>query len=66
MKKSPPPATGTVPTKPTHDQRDAAAGLIDGTNPSTPMRDAAADVKRGVQDTSRAPEADRAYKKLKR
>jgi len=47
------------------DQRDAPAGRIDD-HPSAPLRQAHEDLKRGVQDTDRGPEADRTYKKLKR
>ena len=36
-----------------------------GGEPSAAVQQGARDLKRGLQDTSRAPEADRAYKKLK-
>ena len=38
--------------------------MTDGV-PSERMRQGLEDLKRGVQDTSRAPEADRAYRKLR-
>lgn len=63
------PAQPAQPVKPIdapQDERDAAAGLIDGEHPSAPLHQAYVDLKRGVEDTSRAPEADRAYAKLKR
>lgn len=47
------------------DQRDAPAGRSAG-RPSAPLRQAYRDILRGVQDTSRAAEAERSYKKLKR
>jgi hypothetical protein len=58
-------AAAPVQPKATHDDRDDAAGLADGVRPSESMRQGAIDVERGVKDTSRAPEADRAYKRLK-
>ena len=63
------PAQPTQPAKARQappDERDAAGGLIDGQQPSAPLHQAYVDLKRGVEDTSRAPEADRAYTKLKR
>jgi len=47
------------------DERDAPAGRI-GERPSAPLRQAHEDLKQGLQDTDRGPEADRIYKKLKR
>ena len=45
-------------------ERDEGVGMTDGV-PSERMRQGLEDLKRGVQDTSRAPEADRAYRKLR-
>jgi hypothetical protein len=46
------------------DERDAPAGRqVD--RPSAPLRQAYRDILRGVQDTSRATEAGKSYKKLK-
>ncbi|MES2226194.1 MAG: hypothetical protein V4540_00270 [Pseudomonadota bacterium] len=45
-------------------ERDEGVGMTDGV-PSERMRQGLGDLKRGVQDTSRAPEADRAYRKLR-
>lgn len=45
-------------------ERDEKVGMTDG-NPSQRVQQGARDVKRGVLDTSRAPEADAAYRKLK-
>ncbi len=47
-----------------HD-RDEGVGMTGGAQ-STRIQQAANDLKRGMQDTSRAPEADRAYDKLKK
>lgn len=44
-------------------ERDEGAGMTGGV-PSARVQQAQRDVKRGVQDTSRAPEADIAYRKL--
>ena len=46
-------------------ERDEGVGMTDG-KPDPRMRQGHGDVQRGVQDTSRAPEADRAYDKLKK
>ena len=46
-------------------ERDEATGMTGGV-PSRRVQQGHADVKRGVQDTSRAPEADTAYRKLKK
>lgn len=46
-------------------ERDEQAGAAGGL-PSEHVEQGARDVKRGIKDTSRAPEADEAYKKLKR
>lgn len=46
-----------------HD-RDETPGMTDGV-PSERLKQAHRDVSRGVQDTSRAPEADRTYRRLK-
>ena len=45
-------------------ERDGSVGMTGG-EPSAAVQQGARDLKRGLQDTSRAPEADRAYKKLK-
>lgn len=58
-------APAVQPT-PTPDDGRAAPGGMDGSQPSAPLRQAFRDLKRGVQDTDRGPEADSAYKKLKR
>ena len=46
-------------------ERDEAVGSTGGV-PSERIRQGHRDLKRGVQDTSRAPEAGRAYDKLKK
>lgn len=46
-------------------ERDEAVGMTGGVQ-SGVVQQGARDLLRGVQDTSRAPEADRAYKKLKK
>ena len=46
-------------------ERDEAVGSTGGV-PSERMRQGHRDLKRGVQDTSRAPEAERTYDKLKK
>ena len=46
-------------------ERDEAAGMTGGVQ-SKRVQQGHADVERGVQDTSRAPEADTAYRKLKK
>jgi hypothetical protein len=45
-------------------ERDESAGATGGV-PSARVQQGGRDLKRGVQDTSRAPEADTAYRKLK-
>ncbi len=57
------PAESTSPSLP--NERDERAGMTDGV-PSAKVRQGERDLKRGVQDTSRAPEADDAYRKLKK
>ena len=47
-----------------HD-RDEAAGATGGI-PSAVVQQGSRDLKRGIVDTSRAPEAEAAYRKLKR
>jgi hypothetical protein len=47
-----------------HD-RDEKVGSTDGV-PSQRVQQGARDLKRGVQDTSRAVESDEAYRKLKK
>ncbi len=46
-------------------ERDEKASMTGGI-PSSRVRQGARDLKRGVLDTSRAPEADVTYRKLKR
>ncbi|CAN5287314.1 hypothetical protein BH11PSE9_BH11PSE9_19280 [soil metagenome] len=46
-------------------ERDQSVGMTGGV-PSKTVQQAHRDVKRGLQDTSRAPEADKAYDKLKK
>jgi hypothetical protein len=46
-------------------ERDQSVDMTGGT-PSREVQQAHRDVSRGLQDTSRAQETDRAYKKLKR
>lgn len=57
------PGTSSSPELP--HERDQATGMTAGV-PSRRVQQGLADVKRGVQDTSRAPEADTAYRKLKK
>ncbi len=57
------PSPSTSPELP--HERDEATGMTGGV-PSRRVQQGHADVKRGVQDTSRAPEADTAYRKLKK
>jgi hypothetical protein len=45
-------------------ERDERAGMTGGV-PSARVSQGARDLKKGMQDTSRAPEADAAYKKQK-
>jgi len=45
-------------------ERDETPSMTGGV-PSERVKQAHRDVSRGVQDTSRAPEADQAYRKLK-
>ncbi len=65
-----PPTTVTInptaaPSEPAWPRdRDEKAGMTDGI-PSPRVQQAARDVKRGLVDTSRASEADAAYRKLK-
>jgi len=46
-------------------ERDERVGMTGGLS-SGVVQQGARDLKRGLEDTSRAPEADRAYKKLKK
>ncbi|CAN5709297.1 hypothetical protein BH11PSE8_BH11PSE8_03870 [soil metagenome] len=46
-------------------ERDQTVGMTDGV-PSKTVQQAHRDMKRGLQDTSRAPEADTAYEKQKK
>ena len=58
---SPKPASST----PMPHERDESVGMTDGI-PSRRVQQGGRDLKRGVKDTSRAPEADRAYQKQKK
>ncbi|KNZ30804.1 MAG: hypothetical protein AD742_21005 [Methylibium sp. NZG] len=57
------PQTSAEPLLP--HERDEKVGMTGGI-PSAVAQQGARDVKRGLQDTSRAPEADAAYAKLKK
>lgn len=57
------PAASTSPSMP--HERDEGAGMTGG-EPSARVQQGHRDVKRGVQDTTRAPEADTAYRRLKK
>ncbi|MDP9043818.1 MAG: hypothetical protein M3O01_03340 [Pseudomonadota bacterium] len=46
-------------------ERDETAGMTGGV-PSPTVRQGHRDLERGLEDTSRAPEADDAYRKLKK
>jgi hypothetical protein len=46
-------------------ERDEKTGMTGGVQ-SPRLQQGARDLKRGLQDTSRAPEADQAYRKLKK
>ena len=55
-----------VPSEPAlPHERDESASMTGGV-PSEVVQQGARDLTRGLEDTSRAPEADRAYKKLKK
>jgi hypothetical protein len=56
------PDPSTSPAMP--NDRDEKAGMTGGV-PSERVQQGAKDVKRGVQDTSRGTEADKAYQKQK-
>jgi len=45
-------------------ERDEGVGMTDG-RPDARIKKAQEDLERGVKDTSRAPEADRIYRRLK-
>lgn len=74
---APPPATAVAlntPAAPPNDaqtsprlphENDEAVGSTAG-QPSKRMQQGLRDLQRGIQDTSRAPEADSAYRKLKK
>ena len=67
MPKTVPSATSKSPTAQPqlpHD-RDEKAGSTDGV-PSKQIQQAALDLKRGLQDTSRSTESDATYRKLKK
>lgn len=57
------PADSSSPPMP--HERDESAGMTGGV-PSGRVQQGKRDLERGVQDTSRAPEADTAYRKLKK
>lgn len=63
-KRSDPPTP--VPSEPAlPHERDESTDMTGGVQ-SEVVQQGARDLKRGLEDTSRAPEADRAYKKLKK
>ncbi|MEO8805622.1 MAG: hypothetical protein ABI433_06045 [Burkholderiaceae bacterium] len=56
----------TTPSEPSlPHERDQSVAMTGGV-PSGVVQQAARDLKRGLEDTGRAPEADRTYKKLKK
>jgi hypothetical protein len=57
------PATSTSPAMP--HERDERVGMTGG-QPSERIRQGRADLERGMRDTTRAPEAERAYDKQKK
>lgn len=58
--------TTPVPSEPAlPHERDESTSMTGGL-PSGVVQQGARDLQRGLEDTSRAPEADRAYKKLKK
>jgi hypothetical protein len=59
------PTTPAPSEPPLPHERDESTGTTGGV-PSQVVQQGARDLKRGLEDTSRAPEADRAYKKLKK
>ena len=59
------PAKGPVAGPELPHDRDEKSGSTGGV-PSPRVEQGARDLKRGLQDTSRAPEADQAYRKLKK
>ncbi|MBC7954653.1 MAG: hypothetical protein H7Y33_02115 [Cytophagales bacterium] len=68
----PTPAPSVATTSPTESsnpllphERDEKVGMTGGA-PSTRVQQGARDLKRGLSDTTRAPEADAAYRKLKK
>lgn len=64
-KKIEPLAAHRSATPPLPHERDETVGATGGV-PSERMRQGHRDLTRGVQDTSRAPEADRAYQRQKK
>ncbi len=60
-----PPAEGSAAGPELPHERDEKAGATGGV-PSARVQQGARDLKRGVRDTSRAVEADQAYRKLKK
>ena len=59
-------STTPAPAEPAlHQERDESSNMTGGL-PSEVVQQGARDLKRGLEDTSGAPEADRAYKKLKK
>jgi hypothetical protein len=57
------PTTSSAPPMP--HERDEGSGMTGGI-PSRRVQQGAKDVDRGVQDTSRGPEADQAYQKQRK
>lgn len=59
------PPTPVPSEPPLPHERDEGSDMTGGI-PSKVVQQGARDLKRGLEDTSRAPEADRAYKKLRK
>jgi hypothetical protein len=59
------PAAPTSPSPPMPHERDERVGMTGG-EPSERIRQGHDDLKRGVRDTTRAPEAGRAYDRQKK
>ncbi len=59
------PPTPVPSEPPLPHERDESSRMTGGV-PSKVVQQGARDLNRGLEDTSRSPEADRAYKKLKK
>jgi hypothetical protein len=59
------PPTAVPSEPPLPHERDESTSMTGGV-PSKVIQQGARDLKRGLEDTSRAPEAERAYKKLRK